>query len=149
MDLSQRTETTLVSVTLKILRRVSRGSFAFVSLIHTCLDILQHFDTNAYYQRLLTAAAWRGLEPALGSRSEGPTFIIHVAFNTVMFRSCRPPNDNSAPAAHFQQNLLTLMICVLHVPTFGTQVYYGRPRITLNTVLCSFHDLRLKITKLF
>ena len=107
MNLSQRAETTLVLMSLKILRRVNRGSFAFVSLIHTCLDILQHFDTNAYYQRLLTAAAWRGLEPALGSRSEGPTFIIHVAFNTVMFRSCRPPNDNSAPAAHFQQNLFS------------------------------------------
>jgi hypothetical protein len=84
MDLSQGTETTLVLVALKILRRVNRGSFAFVSLIPTCLDTLQHFDTNAHYQRHLTAAAWRGLEPALGSRSEGPSFIFHAAFNAVM-----------------------------------------------------------------
>src|SRR3954452_8588382 len=49
-------------------RRFNRGSGVFAFLIPTCPRWTSDFDTNAHHRRLLTAAAWRGLEPAPGSR---------------------------------------------------------------------------------
>src|SRR4051794_24514414 len=48
-------------------RRFNRGSGVFAVLIPTGPRWTSDFDTNAHHRRLLTAAAWRGLEPAPGS----------------------------------------------------------------------------------
>src|SRR6185437_8573993 len=64
-------------------RRFNRGSGVFAFLIPTCPRWTSDFDTNAHHRRLFTAAAWRGLEPAPGSRLRRAFLHLSCSLSTI------------------------------------------------------------------
>jgi len=82
--LSQEIETPLVSTTSLWLTTRPRG-FTCVRLPDPYLLGVRprRFDSNAHHRRLLTAAAWSGLEPAPGSRLRRACLHLPCSLGTV------------------------------------------------------------------